>query len=183
MSNRALHMTNFVISWKAKFSERKNKKAFMNSMAKGYDNHFHITHHANFAVIRPVGHQFVYITFYGGHVNCTGIRHPRLVANAISVFKYCFHNITLSNIKIQAIAATLYDKSLMFTPDDIPVMRKKLAPDSKLLIISSRFTGARIRFSYGGSAQLFFSGKVNFLGAKNISHLSRMNADISIFGK
>ena len=84
---------------------------------------------------------------------------------------------------MEAITASVIEKSLQFTPDDIPRMREILDSDSKLYITSNRFTGARIRFSYGGTAQLFFSGRVNFLGAKSTGHLTRMYQSVLMLSR
>ena len=115
---------------------------------------------------------FVYIIFYGGHVNCTGLRYKRSIEEAIQIFKESF-NVTDVSYKIQAIAATS-DTFKTFTPDSIETLKRIIPKEDHLFTVCEFFTGILIRFGSGGSAQIFYSGKVNFLGAKSECHLKYM---------
>ena len=146
------------------------------------ENSLDARYYANFAVFKSRHFKYVYVIFYGGHVNCTNIPCSKLINDAVKAFELHFCSV-ISNVRIQAIAATYSNALLAFDPDEILVMRKKLPSDSKLYITSSRFAGVRIRFHSGGTAQLFFSGRANFLGAKNIEHLIRMHSVILSLAK
>ena len=133
---------------------------------------FAIEYYANFAVVRSTHTSFVYIVFYGGHVNCTGISTRAKISDAIRLFKAAFQVGSVS-YRVRAIAAT-GDTTILFTPNSVQQLKQALPTSDNLFCIREFFTGVLIRFGEGGTAQIFFSGKVNFLGAKSEEHLFRM---------
>lgn len=117
-------------------------------------------------------HLFVYIIFYGGHVNCTGIRNIREIFQSIQIFKSVFIQ-DIFSLKVQAIAGTL-KTNISFSPKDISYLRSVIPSNICLIIVKHYFSSVIVRFDFGGTAQIFFSGKVNFLGAKTFENFKRM---------
>ena len=170
-----IKLTNFAISWKIT-PLRNTRKAFEELVECYAESTFQVTYHANFAVLRCRDYKFVYVAFYGGHVNCTGISHHHQISTAVSVFNERFRT-SPRNIKVQAIAATT-NTHTAFTPDDILTIKSRVSSEDKLVIARDYFSGVLIRFKHGGMAQIFYSGKVNFLGVKTINQLIHMGTVI-----
>lgn len=166
-------LTNFATSWTAKFGIKGIKKSFQSLIEKRKIGAFlHIKYHSNFAVVRFKQFKFVYIIFYGGHVNCTGLANSEQICFAIKLFKVLFP-IRIINLRIQAIAATT-DTKCIFTPKQLYLLKRRKRSNDRMLIVREFFTGILIKFAFGGTAQLFYSGKVNILGAKTLKHLILM---------
>ena len=169
-----LKVTNMAISWKGDFDCKKTKKAFENIISTQLIKPNLVKYYANFAVVRYRQVKFVYIIFYSGHVNCTGVSNPNFIAIALKVFKQSY-SIPIHSFKIKAIAATT-KFNLKFLPEYINhILSESNNALYKLSIVSNRFTGLMFRFKIGGSVQVFYSGKTNFLGARDFSHLNYMN--------
>ena len=135
-------------------------------------NDFTVVYHANFAVMRSIYTSLVYIVFYGGHVNCTGVAREELIQPAISIFKVAF-GCCVDSYNIQAIAATA-NTLKSFTQSNVEYLAPLVPKGDQLFYVQEYFTGILIRFGKGGSAQIFYSGKVNFLGAKSLKQLFHM---------
>jgi len=166
-----IKVTNYAISWKAPFcGTRQSFRRLTEHLRVG--RLFKLAFHANFAVLRFIHANFVYIIFYGGHVNCTGVAHSKLIPVAVSLFEgvFCCH---VTSHKIQAIAATS-NTYRCFAQKDIDKLKNAVPRGNRIFCVRDYFTGILIRFEKGGSAQLFYSGKVNFLGAKSLQQLFHM---------
>jgi len=171
MNYSQLIITNYAVSWKTCLGGLKS--SFETLVNRRYLNRvFHIIYHANFAVLRSKHLPFVYIVFYGGHVNCTGIPNSADIDRATRLFKLAF-GVKVFNCKTRAIAATTNTLKTI-TQGSITEIKRLLFGKDQLFYVRDFFTGALIRFENGGSAQIFYSGKVNFLGAKDKGHLLRM---------
>ena len=109
-------------------------------------------------------------------MNCTGVNSFDSILLAVNLFRKTYET-AIHNFKIKAMAATSNLKSL-FTCEDINRILKKNTPSVKISIVSNKFIGLMFRFSSGGAAQVFCSGKINFLGARNFEHLHLMDSTI-----
>ena len=174
-------ITNIAMSWKMTIDPRCTRQSFEELCFKNdAENEFVIKYHSNFAVLRSINTQFVFIVFYGGHVNCTGISHPSLVLAAMRLFKSVFHA-KIFSVKVQAIAATSAGKS--FEPQDVQSIKARIPVGDSVRVIKHFFSGLLIRFKGGGSAQLFYSGRINFLGGKSVSHITCMHREVTLYTK
>ena len=164
-------ISNFAVSWRADFGNhtRRSFESLFKNMSYVSTS---VKCHANFAVVRVFPFKFVYVIFYGGHVNCTGINKLVVIDTAIYLFK-CMFKCNITNFKIQAIAATT-DFSIALTPDILVSVKPKIRNEDRLIIVRDFFSGIILKFGTGGTAQIFYSGKINFLGAKSYKHLIQM---------
>lgn len=169
----SLKVTNYAISWKSCFHIDNTKTSFETALSNQNTTPQSINYHSNFAVIRYHNTKFVYIIFYSGHVNCTGIANLHSIKQAVKLFKDTY-SLPIRSFKVKAIAATSTLKTII-RHDDIEHLLNKSTHDVKISVVSNRFVGLMFRFREGGSVQIFYSGKVNFLGARDYYHLYHMN--------
>ena len=167
-----LKVTNFAVSWKGEFNSPNTRSAFSGVFSTQALKPASIKYYANFAVVRYFNVKPVYIIFYSGHVNCTGIGRFDFIADAIRLFKYTFR-IKIASVKVKAIAATSR-LNWSLESHGIKHILKKACDDVRISIVSNRFTGLMFRFKNGGTVQLFYSGKINFLGGRSVEHLQYM---------
>lgn len=169
-----LKVSNFAISWKAEFEVDNTKRSFEKIVLEQKTKPKTARFYANFAVVRYDNIKSVYIIFYSGHVNCTGVSKPSLILPAIDFFSQTF-SVKVSRFRIKAIAATATLKNPLEVRNILQILKtgqSEIVPS----IVSNRFTGLMIRFKKGGSAQIFYSGKINYLGACNLTQLKYMNS-------
>lgn len=172
-------ITNIAVSWKFPVATGRNTKMAFNNLvtSKGCSDFFTIKYYANFAVLRCISSfAFVYVVFYGGHVNCTGIRRRNDLKHALLLFKR-YIKTNIFSLKIQAVAATCFLGSALY-PSCIKHFKAVTLNKDKVIIVRNYFSGFIIRYSQGGTAQIFYSGKVNFLGIKTKYHLDYMHGVI-----
>ena len=168
----SLKVTNLAISWKSFNFIKKTKRAYANLINSQVIRPLKVNYHANFAVVRYKNVKFVYIIFYSGHINCTGIASIELVNLAVHLFKRSYIT-SISSFKVKAIAATAkLDRGL--TPVELDKLVHISSCEVRISLPNNKFAGLMLRFQGGGSAQVFYSGKVNFLGARSLSHLKFM---------
>lgn len=168
-----LKVTNYAISWKGCFHADNTKASFKVILSSQNTTPQSIIYHSNFAVIRYHDMKFVYIVFYSGHVNCTGVSNLHAIQLAVKLFKetYC---IPIRSFKVKAIAAASNLETAIST-NDIERLLTKNTSSVKISVVSNRFVGLMFRFKIGGAVQIFYSGKINFLGARNYDHLYYMS--------
>jgi len=82
---------------------------------------------------------------------------------SLKLFKYCFP-VKTTYFKLDNISATATLRSIC--PNEVDKICSLLGENG----IKSTFTNGKI----GGTAQVFFTGKVNLLGSKSLPHLIRM---------
>lgn len=172
-----LKVTNYAISWKSCFHVNNTKSSFERVLSSQKLAPKSVEYHSNFAVIRYFNIKFVYIIFYSGHVNCTGISNLKSIPLAVNLFKETY-SIPISSFKVKAIAATSELESLI-SHRHIYSLLQKSTSDIRISIVSNKFVGLMFRFKIGGSVQIFYSGKVNFLGARDLHHLKFMSDVVS----
>jgi len=133
-----IKVTNYAISWKAPFcGTRQSFRRLTEHLRVG--RLFKLAFHANFAVLRFIHANFVYIIFYGGHVNCTGVAHSKLIPVAVSLFEgvFCCH---VTSHKIQAIAATS-NTYRCFAQKDIDKLKNAVPRGNRIFCVRDYFTG------------------------------------------
>lgn len=144
-----------------------NVKISIQSKVKIILNHKadeHTKLHGNYAVIRL---NFVYIVYFSGWVNITGIRGKTLIPEAVKELlmftnlTHCdIHDITIDNIS----AAGSFGKHLTirFIKKSLELIKCQTVFDYK----PGKFSGASIKFGKrNGTINLFTSGKYTIVGA------------------
>ncbi len=133
-------------------------------------------HHSNYSVLRPSGTKPVYILFYSGHVNCTGVRDSSSIPSSVSLLQQLLNlpEEDIGRIRVDNISAVSKVKSPL-------ALWKLKKPQGEVIQVChnpERFAGAHVKLNKGGCCILFENGKVVFVGGKSIQHLNYMEKAI-----
>ena len=134
-----LKVSNFAISWKGAFTINNTRRAFKIAIEHQTIKPKSVKLYANFAVVRYEQVKFVYIIFYSGHINCTGISKFGQVIDALQFFRSTYL-VGVTGFKVKAIAAT---SKISFTlkVKDISRLLKFRSKSIAASVVSNRFTG------------------------------------------
>ncbi len=131
-----------------------------------------VVHHSNYSVIRPKHRKIVFIVFYSGYVNCTGLKTQEDIPAALALFQEVSgpSNICFGKVKIDNIAATSHlGKKISLTS-----LKPPRGEVTQVCYNPERFAGAHVKLNKGGCCIVFENGKVVLVGAKSDSYLRYM---------